>query len=90
MKSFLKKFLILTADLFSIFISILLIIELEVGLNFISINENVIFILYVFILYILLWFLVKENRNVYRYFSNKKLIEVFIRCFFFFNWKFFK
>jgi len=82
MHSILKQNLILAADLISIFISILVMIELENGLSLYSINEKKSFFLIICAFYIVFWFLVKENRNVYRYFSTKTLIEIFVRCFF--------
>ena len=82
MHSILKQNLILAADLLSIFISLLVMIELENGLNFNSITEKKSFFLIICAFYIIFWFVVKENRNVYRYFSSKTLIEIFVRCFF--------
>lgn len=81
MQIFLKKSFIIFTDLFSIIISILLLRKFDTGLNFISIKQDLNFILITILIYCLFWFLLNENKNVYRYFSNKKIIEHFFRCF---------
>lgn len=81
MQIFFKKSFIILADLISIIISILLVRVLDIGLNFIPTKQDLNFILITAGLYSILWFILKENKNVYRYFSNKNLIEHFLKCF---------
>ena len=72
MQIFLKKSFIIFADLFSIIISILLLRKFDTGLNFISIKQDLNFILITALLYCLFWFLLNENKNVYLYYVNIK------------------
>ena len=82
MQIFLKKSFIFFADLIAIIISIFILKELDTGLDFLSIKQDLNFIFVTSGFYIFLWFLLNEDKNVYRYFSYKNLIELFFRCFF--------